>query len=250
MLGEWNPVDTLPPLKEDELQLWRIELDDAAGILPAYYSLISSEERDRANRRRAGQVRDQVVLARACLRILLGRRLLVSPHQVPISENSYGKPKSPAINGRSVSYSVAHSQGTILIALCCQGAVGVDIEHLDRVTDIMEVAQASFAPAEIMKLTALEDPGHRRLAFFRCWTQKEAVVKADGRGLSLSLSTFEVPIHSAQSSPVLISESSDDARKLYFVSEISLGTQGAVGAIALDSVNYRINMLTFPVRSV
>jgi 4'-phosphopantetheinyl transferase len=250
MLGKWNPVDALPPLEENELQLWRIEVDDAIGILPAYYSLLSPEESDRASRRRKGQLRDQFVLARACLRILLGHRLLVTPHQVPIYENSYGKPETPVMNGRGISYSVAHSQGTILIALCCEGAVGVDIEHLDRVTDIMEIAQMSFTPTEIMKLAALEEPCDRSLAFYRCWTQKEAVIKADGRGVSLSLSAFEVPIHSAQSSPVLLSESSEDPGKLYFVSEIPLGSKDAVGAVALDSVNYRINMLNFPVRSV
>jgi 4'-phosphopantetheinyl transferase len=246
MSDEWNSVQVLSPLEDDELQLWRVELADAAGMLPAYTSLLTPEEQDRANRRRAGQVRDQFVLARACLRILLGGELLIDPRKVPILENPHGKPETPVMNGRSVSYNVAHSQGIILIALCRRGAVGVDVEHLDRATDIMEVAQASFTPNETMKLAALEDPDHRRRAFYRCWTQKEAVVKADGRGLSLSLSTFEVPIHSAQSAPVRVAEAPGETEKLYFVSEVPVGDQ-AVAAIALESVKYRIKLLTFAV---
>ena len=245
MLGEWKSVEALPPLQDDEVQLWRVELTDAVSIISTYATLLTPEEQNRASRRRCGQVRDQFVLARACLRILLGRVLEIDPRQVPISESSYGKPETPAINGRSVSYNVAHSQGTILIALCRRGAVGVDVEHLDRATDIMEVAHASFTPNETTKLAFSEDPDQRKLAFYRCWTQKEAIVKADGRGLSLSLSTFEVPIHSAQSALVRIVESSRDAGKRYFVSEIPLGDQ-AVGAIALESPRCRINMLTFP----
>jgi 4'-phosphopantetheinyl transferase len=245
MLGEWKAVEALPPLQDDEVQLWQVELTDAASMIPTCATLLTPEEQDRASRRRAGHVRDQFVLARASLRTLLGHALELDPLEVPIYESSHGKPETPAMNGRSVSYNVAHSQGTILIALCRRGTVGVDVEHLDRATDIMEVAQFSFTPNEIAKLAALEDPDQRKLAFYRCWTQKEAIIKADGRGLSLSLSTFDVPIHSARSAPIRIAETPDDAEKLYFVSEILLGDQ-AVGAIALESIRYRINMLTFP----
>jgi 4'-phosphopantetheinyl transferase len=244
--GEWKSVAMPPLLKENELQLWRIVLDDPAGILPTCTSILSPEEQDRANRRRIGQVRNQFVLARACLRILLGHQLLISPRDVPIVADFHGKPGTPGLNGKKVSYNIAHSQDTILIALCRQGSVGVDVEHIDRAVDIMEIAQEAFNQNETMKLAAVEDPDYRRLAFYRCWTQKEAVVKADGRGLSLLLSTFEVPIHSTRFTPVLISRDSGGQGRLYFVTEIPLGRKGMVGALALESANYQINMLDFP----
>ena len=237
---------TFPPLEADELQLWRVDLATAAGLLHRYTSCLTPEERHRAERRRVGQVREQFVFGRACLRLLLGRVLGMDPLHVPITNGSHGKPETPAVRGRSVFFNVAHSKDTILIALSRQGKVGVDIEHLNLATDIMEVALQSFTAKESGKLAAFTNAEQRRRAFYRCWTQKEAVVKADGRGLTLPLSSFDVPVDPAKCAPVRISEPSGDPGKLYFVSDLLLGDDLA-GAFALESRDGRVNLLTFPV---
>jgi len=239
---------TLPPLAEDVLQLWRVDLASAADLLQRYTSCLTPEERGRAESRRAGQVREQFVFGRACLRILLGRVLGVGPLQVPITNGSHGKPETPALRGQSVSFNVAHSKGTILIALSRRGAVGVDIEHVNPATDLMEIALQSFTANEYMKLVSFTSAEQRQRAFYRCWTQKEAVVKADGRGLTLPLSSFEVPVGPANCAPVRISEPSGDPGRPYFVSDLLLGDDLA-GAVALESPDDCINLLTFPLES-
>ncbi len=72
--------------------------------------------------------------------------------------------------------------------------MGVDLEYLDRATDALEVARNSFTGNEFRQIEGITDPDARQRAFFGCWTRKEAVVKADGRGLSLPLTAFEVPV--------------------------------------------------------
>ena len=68
----------------------------------------------------------------------------LDPRGVCITKGIHGKPEAATFGGRNISFNVAHSKDTILIALNRQGAVGIDVEYLDRATDIMEVAEANF----------------------------------------------------------------------------------------------------------
>jgi len=70
--------------------------------------------------------------------------------------------------------------------------VGVDVERTNA--DISEdVVARCFSRSEQDQLRALPAPV-RRMAFFNCWTRKEAYLKARGDGLSLRLHRFDVSL--------------------------------------------------------
>jgi len=243
MRDDWQQTGSLSPLDAGSLQLWRIDLDHVPGPIDDYLKTLSPEELERAARLRAGHVKAQFVIARACLRRLLGFNLSLDPRDVPIELSSYGKPATPLANGRDLFFNLAHSRSTIVIALSRMGSVGVDLEYLDRNTDIMEVVSNLFSPEESEQFAAIADEHQRRLAFFRCWTRKEAVAKADGRGLSLPFTSFQVPIFAtARAAPVRIE---DGNAATYFVSDLLLG-ETAVGAFAVASMPSRTEMFHFP----
>jgi 4'-phosphopantetheinyl transferase len=109
----------------------------------------------------------------------------------------------------------------------------------------MEVARCNFTEDENASLAAIADWEARTRVFYRYWTRKEAVAKADGRGLLLSLSSFDVSYDSTNLHPVRVSESADEEGKLYFVSDLDLGNEAA-GAIALESPSCNVTRLIFP----
>ncbi len=245
MHSEWCSVPELLSLETNELQVWRVHLEETLAPQSVYMSYLNCEEQDRANRLRAGDVRKQFVVARACLRMLLGTVSGIDPRHVPIVHGAYGKPETPDVDGHRIFFNVAHSNGTIVIALSRNGAVGVDIEAIDERMNVMEVAWHSFTPGECNRLAALISPDQRQRAFFRCWTRKEAVAKADGRGLSLPLSSFEVPIGPAQSAPVQLSRPDGGSVKLYYVSDLDLEAPIA-GSFALESSACKVRLLNMP----
>jgi 4'-phosphopantetheinyl transferase len=219
MVDEWLSVEALPALGEDEVQIWRIDLPEVAEPPESYTHLLSVEEQAGAERLRAGLVRLQFVVARAALRILLGNCLALDPMVVPITQTSFGKPETPG-----VFFNVAHSGAAILIALCRAHRVGIDVEYFTRKVDALEIAKNSFAASELQFLSSIGDAEELRRAFFRCWTRKEAVIKADGRGLSLPLDAFEVPVGDmSPSSQILISVSGEAPPDPYYVSDLPFG---------------------------
>jgi 4'-phosphopantetheinyl transferase len=245
MLSNWIPVNALPRLETDEVQLWRIQLDGTSGLSERYNSLLSPSEQAHASRFRLDQAREHFIVGRACLRVLLGNAFGADSSSIEIETGVNGKPETHFFNASNIFFNVAHSKNTILIALGRQGVLGVDVEYFDRLTDIMEVARCNFTEDENASLAAIADWEARTRVFYRYWTRKEAVAKADGRGLLLSLSSFDVSYDSTNLHPVRVSESADEEGKLYFVSDLDLGNEAA-GAIALESPSCNVTRLIFP----
>jgi len=88
---------------------------------------------------------------------------------------------------------VSHSQGWALLAFSLGRNLGVDVEFIraDVVTD--EIAERYFSTQEIAELKALPQR-MRAEGFFRCWTRKEAYIKARGEGLQIPLDSFHVSL--------------------------------------------------------
>jgi 4'-phosphopantetheinyl transferase len=247
MTNQWSLVNRLPPLEDHEVHLWQVDLAGAAAQAHRCFSLLTANEQAEANRRSIGQVRDHFTIGRACVRVLIGNALRMDPREVNLSKGVHGKPEILAIEGGALSFNLAHSKNTLLIAIRRQGAIGVDVEYFDRATDIMEVAQANFTESE-SEILAAADPETRLRTFYRYWTRKEAIGKADGRGLLLPLASFDVSFEPINSRPVSVSESPSGEDKRYFVSDLDLG-DGAAGALALESYEAPVRSLIFPLQS-
>lgn len=125
------------------------------------------------------------VVGRALVRSLLSRELGVAALSAEFLANPWGKPELP---GCGIEFSISHSGNAVWVALCRGIAVGIDVESQDAVADPHGMADV-FHPAE--RAALLELPAADvQSAFLRCWTRKEAVIKALGEGLSRPLGSF------------------------------------------------------------
>ncbi len=173
------------------VHMWQRRLDVRAEGLSACYSLLSREEQDRARRFRIERPRREFVLTRGTLRSLLAFYLGSSPQEVRFRYTAQGK---PAHEGDSdLSFNVSHTDGLALMGFVKRRAIGVDVENLDRKIEAQRLAERFFSERERQALRPLRGD-ELQAAFFRCWTRKEAYIKAKGNGLSLPLHQFDVSI--------------------------------------------------------
>jgi 4'-phosphopantetheinyl transferase len=225
----WRIPNGTPALGAGEIHLWRVALDRAPAELETLSSRLSPEEQVRAARFYRASDRDHFRAARGAMREILGAYLGVAPGRIEFSYNEYGK---PALAGNGLRFNLSHSGGLALLAVAAHCEVGVDIELIREDFASLEIAERFFSTRETAALKALP-PEERTTAFFRCWTRKEAYIKAIGEGLSRSLQSFSVSIQPSE--PVALLESEDDplAASRWTLIELFPGKE-YMGAVAVE----------------
>jgi 4'-phosphopantetheinyl transferase len=160
-------------------------LDPPQDAVRALSAHLSAPEQARAARFRFARDRRRFTVARARLRELLAERLGALPGSIDFAYGAHGK---PALAGRLASsgwhFNLSRRDDLALYAFSRGGEVGVDVEAVHALPEADELAARAFSPEENASyLKASAD--QRSLAFFRCWTRKEALAKALGVGLSV-----------------------------------------------------------------
>ncbi len=176
-------------LSNDSVHLWNADLGSAAEGMQGSRRTLSREERARAVRFRFARDRERFLAARRVLREILTRYLNTTPSSVPLRQATSGKPF--LVPHGHLRFNISHAGSTLLVAVARERELGVDVEWLDADVPVAELAETTLSKPERRILDGL-DGERRKVAFLAFWTRKEALVKADGRGLSLPLSDVDV----------------------------------------------------------
>ena len=180
-------------LAEDEVHVWRAELDQPEAVLRRLESTLAPDERARGARFCLERVRRHFIAGRGLLRTILGRYAGRAPESLRFTYGERGKPALASPEGTDLRFNVSHSGGLALFAIARGRDVGVDVEQLRPLPRAERIAERFFSVPEVAALRQI--PAERRLeAFFTCWTRKEAYIKARGDGLGHSLDQFAVSI--------------------------------------------------------
>ncbi|RYC68458.1 4'-phosphopantetheinyl transferase family protein [Spirosoma sordidisoli] len=120
--------------------------------------------------------------ARAALASFWGYRLLQlatahwpQPVWQALTTDYWGR---PLLNYSAYDFNLSHSDNCVVCALHQNGRVGVDTQGQAHPTRLKPAYQTLFQPHEWTRLC--QDP----TSFTDLWAQKEAVAKADGRGMA------------------------------------------------------------------
>ena len=187
----------VPPLGDAEVHVWTMRLDASLGELANLEARLSPAERAAQARYVRPRDRAMFALSHATRRALLGAYVGVPPGALAFATGAHGKPYLDTI-ATDVRFNVSHSGDVALLAVARGRQLGVDVEEIRASADLDAIARAQFSPCEQSDLRRAGTSDEAKvLAFFACWSRKEAVIKAIGLGLSFPLDAFDVAIDPA-----------------------------------------------------
>lgn len=179
------------PLAPREVRVWPVKLAASDEWIAKCKTLLSPEERARADRFYFPYLTRNYAISHCVLRVLLGGFLSVEPQEVIFVLGRNGKPALPA--PERMQFNMSHSQDLALYAITMDCPLGVDVECIRSIDSLEDISRRFFHAAESAALLSVP-ASERDAAFYRCWTRKEAYIKAVGDGLSIPLDTFQVSL--------------------------------------------------------
>jgi 4'-phosphopantetheinyl transferase len=191
-MGRWlSAPDPLPPLGDDA-HVWAVELDVPGCDVGLYRARLSPDEQARAGKFKFDRDQRRYVIAHVALRDILARYTHSGLADLQFNQGANGKPKlAVPFSACGIDFNLSHSHETALVAVNDRHEIGVDIEYVKSDFEIFAVANRFFTKREVAALRALP-AALRRQAFYKCWTSKEAFLKAKGTGLSGQLDEVEI----------------------------------------------------------
>ena len=225
-----EPPESLS-LATGEVHVWRVELNQPQHLLEKFRGTLEEHELHRASRFHFEKHRRHFIVGRGVLRQLLAQYLGTKPEALRLTYGAYGK---PVLNGEyknsRLRFNMSHSHEVALFAFAEDRELGVDVEHIRADFASEEIARRFFSRREVETFNAIPKD-EQVAAFFRCWTRKEAYIKAIGKGLSQPLDQFDVTLAAEQPAALLWASEDDPSR--WFMCNLEVGS-GYAGALAVE----------------
>ncbi len=136
-------------------------------------SLLAADEAEKADRFVKDEDRNAFMMRRTTLRRLLSGWLNVAPQEITYLHEAHGK---PVLKSSPLQFNISKTAGLNIYYFGPQEA-GIDVERINPQRRFSEIESTQLHPEE--KVVVKTD-----LDFFAIWTRKEAILKADGSGIT------------------------------------------------------------------
>lgn len=174
--------------KIDNIDLFCIRISEELESLNSCYSILSLGEKKKADRFYFKKDSDSYIISHGFLRNILCDYIPFSAKEILFKTNPFGKPGIIDVqNINEVKFNISHSGDYCLIAITRYNEIGVDIEKIRDIKEYMKLAERFFSSYENSIIKDIEE-AKKLHCFYTIWTQKEALIKASGEGLSFGLS--------------------------------------------------------------
>lgn len=159
-----------------------IEEEKHSYLLNKYAGRFNEELNTRIQKYRRWQDAQLSLLGRVLL--TYGLKHYFDLHEFEIDRTSDHK---PFLVNEDTCFNISHA-GNLVICCIDKFPMGIDVEYLDPATNYIDF-RSQMTQGEFDRIHHSED---KISSFFTYWVEKEAVIKAHGKGLFIPLQSFEV----------------------------------------------------------
>lgn len=186
-----SAVEALPvPRDPGEVVVLSFKTTVVPEAANAMLALLDLGEKERWNRFQSAQAKGEFLAGRSLLRRVLGQMRGSDPQELVFSYNAKGRPE---LADGGFAFNLSHSHGLGLLAVTPSGRIGVDLEQVRPVTDLLGLARRYFTHEEVRAIE-MADASCRSDVFYQTWTRKEAFIKAHGEGVAYGLDRVQVTV--------------------------------------------------------
>lgn len=157
-----------------------------------FLPVLSADEAERASRFRNLNAQNEFVISRGFLRFVLGEIIQKKPSEVNFKYDELGKPRLANTIDKECHFNISHSGGYLCIGISFSSEIGVDIEIERSLPNIPMLMSQILSANEVTTLSKQHAPTWNKI-FYEKWTQKEAILKAIGRGLFTDPKLISLP---------------------------------------------------------
>lgn len=202
-----------------------------------YWSLLNSEEREKASRFARPNLQNKYVKTRGALRTILASYLKINAQNIEFKLGEYGKPYLP---DNSIHFNLSHTENKFVVVVSNE-PLGVDIEHIKKRQGLAGLVDKCFSEIEQTHWNNVSKQEKTAL-FYHFWVRKEAFVKAVGRGIALGLNECVV-------NPKQMNQFLSIPHEYNFASDwkiLDMKIEKMKCAIVTKDKDYKIRHLQFP----
>jgi 4'-phosphopantetheinyl transferase len=227
-----------------KMDIWFLELDRPAPEIKELELLLSAEETVRVEQFRFLRDRNRYIVQHGVLRLLLAGHTGCEPGQVDLRTGANGKPYlADQKDSAGIHFNASRSDDVAVLAFSRIGSIGIDIEKLRVIPDMMEIVGRHFTFGEQYEIFSC--PESRRSAlFYKLWTRKEAVLKAQGEGLLKPLDCVDVTMNRDTQAHRKVWVTGGPVAEEFWVADVD-GPTGFAAAVAIAGPISEISVRNF-----
>jgi 4'-phosphopantetheinyl transferase len=232
-------ISAAPVLEASDAHVWMFRTDISANQFAEFRNHVSKDENARADRFVFERHRERFVASHGRLRMILGTYCATQPRDLVFGSGSHGKPflKEASV---PIQFNLSHSGSRAALVVTRNMRCGIDIEKIRPEISDQAIAARFFCARENEWLQSL--PSEQRIeGFFRLWSVKEAILKADGKGMSIPLADVDTSNILAGMSPYISLPDGEGDLSLW-VTELH-AVEGYTAAVALEGTAPRVRII-------
>ena len=166
-------------VKEAEAEVWEFNMQMLHGEFYTLISYLKEDETERYKKLVDSCKQRNHMACRGLLRLVVSQYISQDPKQIQFSYNSYGKPF--VLSHPAYLFNISHSGNWLSIIVSPNHEVGIDCEMIND-KNIGQFSRLILNQKDYAEFNELPR-AIKTKQLIQAWTQKEAFIKAIGKGL-------------------------------------------------------------------